>query len=182
MQTAEWLTHSWCTMSDFSERINHALASYIDSNSSSESDTSSDGSRSVPSSAPKPDEISNRLQRLLVASEQLSEDSDTSDGSDNNGFLSSNLHILSLIGQPQGHRQNNDAVLCILSEVASSPHHAHPQRPQVVSSEESNSDSQPSAISDGGDSRTEDEFVLDLPVVEFNGEEPDRDDPIYLAG
>jgi len=47
---------------------------------------------------------------------------------------------------------------------------------------ESNSDSQSSAISDGGDSRTEDEFVLDLPVVEFNGEEPDRDDPTYLAG
>ena len=179
MQTAEWLTHSWCTMSDFSERINHALASYIDSSSSSESDTSSDGSRSVPSSAPEPDEISNRLQRLLAAREQLSEDSDTSD---DDGFLSSNPRILSLIGQPGGHRRNNDAVLRTLSEVASSPWHAHPQRPPVVSSEESNSDSQPSAISDGGDSRTEDEFVLDLPVVEFNGEEPDRDDPIYLAG
>jgi hypothetical protein len=175
-------------MSDFCKCINHALASYVDSNSSSESDTSSDDSQSVPSSvislssAPQPDEISNCLQRLLVASEQLSEDSDTSDGSDNNGFLSSNLHILSLIGQPRGHRRNNDAVLRILSEVASSPHHAHPQRPQVVSSEESNSDSQPSAISDGGDSRTEDEFVPDLPAVELNGEEPDRDYPTYLAG
>jgi hypothetical protein len=102
MQTTEWLTHSWCTMSDFSEHINYALASYVDSNSSSESNTLSDDSRSVPSSvislssAPEPDEISNRLQRLLAAHEQLSEDSDTSDGSDHNGFLSSNPRILSL--------------------------------------------------------------------------------------
>jgi hypothetical protein len=168
-------------MSDFSMRINHALASLADSNSSSDSDaSSSNDSQSVPNNAVsvhQAEEISARLNTLLATHDRLSNDSDTSDGSDDDGLLSSNPRIKALIGD---HERNNDDILRVLSEVASSHRPTH-STPHVKSSDESNSDSQPS---DGGNSRTEDEFVPDSPGVALlgDGEIPDNDDTTYDAG
>jgi hypothetical protein len=176
-------------MSDFSERISRALAARTDSHS--EPDTSSDDSQSIQSnvistSRNEPDDISRRLQNLLAARAQLSDDSDTSEEGDDSDLLSRNPRIAALFGRQEGNMLNTNALLRALSEVASSPRHVHTTRSRVVSGDDDDSDSPPSIDnqSDGRHSRTEDEFVPDSPgvVLDGNGEGPDRDDPKYVAG
>jgi hypothetical protein len=178
-------------MSDFSERINRALDARTDSRSLSEPDTSSDDSQSIlsnviSSSKNEPDDISRRLESLLAARAQLSDDSDASEEGDDSGLLSGNPRIAALFGRKEGNMLNTNALLRALSEVASSPRHVHTTRSRVVSSDDDHSDSPPSIDdqSDGRHSRTEDEFVPDSPgvVLEGNGEGPDRNDPKYVAG